>query len=1196
MTPLNPIIRQLRAVFLISSIILITSLIASFSSISNLIESSKWVNHTYQVLIQAENVLSSTINAETSQRGYLITNDEEFMQNYRKGYTSGLTSINAVKNLTVDNLVQQKNVLDLKINYEKKFAEMQNVLDISYKRILSPEDRLEQRKQIMIGKDIMDRLRKTIEQIKAEEDRLLNIRTTELNKFVSYSPMLLLISALISIIITGFAYWRIKRNMDQQIATQKLAEEKYIETAERITVMENITTKIAEGDYNVRSEDAKNDELGRIAAALNSMAAALEKTFNDLKKTNWLQKGAVTINDALRGERNLNDLCSKLITSIADYLHVPIGTVYIKQNDVLYKLTGSYSAINSPLNFKEGEGVIGQAIKNKKIIILDQIPESYWAISSSLGSMYPTCIVAVPLIYEGEGIGVIEIGLLKHPEQIEIDLLESNAEAIAIAINTALNYIKLQNFLEETQAQAEELQSQHNELEGLNEELETQAQNLQASEEELKVQQEELLQTNTELEERAVLLRQKNIEIQEKARELALTTKYKSEFLANMSHELRTPLNSILLLSRLLADNNNKNLSDDEAEYAKVIQSSGNGLLELINEILDLSKIETGKMDLDVSTVNIKEVVGDLRSLFIEVTKEKKIELQLKIEDDVPKSIETDKMRLEQILKNLISNAIKFTSKGFVSFHVKKCTTKKDHICFIIKDSGIGIPKDKHDLIFEAFQQADGSTKRKYGGTGLGLSISRELSKLLQGEITLTSEENVGSEFTVSIPIELALLENAEENNLLEEAGDYEEKINPETDKYISPTIPGEIDDDRGNFKTGDKCILIIEDDVSFAKSLIDYTRKKGYKAISSVRGDEAISLAKKYNPNGILLDIRLPVKSGWDVMDELKQDKQTRHIPVHIMSSHSVKKESLLKGAVDFIDKPVAFEKMHEMFKKIEHVLTKDPKKVLIVEDNTKHAKALAYYLETFSIHSEVKDNVDESINALKSKDIDCIILDMGIPAKNAYEVLEEFKKDPDFENLPIIVFTGKSLSMAEEQRIKKYADSIIVKTAHSYQRMLDEVSLFLHVVEDGKKKSAVNSFKKLGTMDQILSGKTVLVTDDDVRNIFSLTKALETLNMKVISAINGKEALQQLESNPAIDIILLDMMMPEMDGYETAKRIRKKQQWKKIPVIAVTAKAMMGDREKCIDAGASDYISKPIDIDQLISLLRVWLYDKSI
>jgi len=1179
------IIRNLFTVFIISTLLLLVSIVSSIMCISELIDSSKWVNHTHKVLIQAENLTSYLKDAETGQRGYLITKNPIFLESYNLSYEKVKVSLNNIQQLTVDNESQQKRVSEARPLIEAGFAQMEKMLKLSKNNLLTLAIK---ENEMLKGKIIMDRLRRIVNWMKHEENRLLVIRNQRLEAYTTFAPIIIIIAAFLSIGITLISFIRIKKETEDRLEKQLQDEEKYQETSDRISQMEIITKNISDGNLSVRSEDIQSDEIGRIAGAINNMSVSLQRSFSDLEDKNWLESNTAKVGDAVRGQTNINKLAESVIETVHEILNFQVGTFYALNHHDTFELTAQYACINPPTKLKIGEGLTGEALKNRQLIIIKDIPLSHLKITSSIGETATGYLLLIPFYHTNEVVGIMELGFLKKPTELELQLIKNSKESVSIGISGAISFRKLQDLLEETQAQSEELQAQHNGLEEMNIELESQAQKLQSSEEELRVQQEELLQANTELEERSGLLQERNTEIQAKVQELALTTKYKSEFLANMSHELRTPLNSILLLSRLLSDNNHKHLNSEEVEYAKVIQSSGNGLLNLINEILDLTKIETGKMDLELEDIKIKDVLDGLRALFTEVAKEKNIDFKLFTTGEIPISVETDKMRLEQILKNLISNALKFTSKGFVSVEVKICPKNSSYLCFIVKDTGIGVPIDRQALIFEAFQQADGSTKRKYGGTGLGLSISKQLVKLLQGEITLTSEVDEGSEFTVYIPIK------GTDINLEISTETLKLKEDRKTDsKYISANIPEGIEDDREAIKLGDNCILIVEDDINFAKSLLEFTRKKGYKGIVIVRGDEAVETAKKYLPKGILLDIQLPIKSGWEVMEDLKNDMITKHIPVHIMSSHHVKRESLLKGAVDFIEKPVAFEQMQDIFKKIEYVLTKIPKKVLIVEDNTKHAKALAYYLETHNIHSEVKSDILGSMTALKTKDIDCVILDMGIPANNAYEVLEEFKKDPNFKNMPIIIFTGKSLSNAEEQRIKKYADTIVVKTAHSYQRMLDEVSLFLHLVEESKPKKTSNSFKKLGTLDQVLSGKTVLITDDDVRNIFSLTKALETLNLNVLTAVNGKEALQKLKENPAIDVVLLDMMMPEMDGYETAKRIRENIKWKNLPVIAVTAKAMTGDREKCINAGASDYISKPVDIDQLLSLLRVWLYD---
>jgi signal transduction histidine kinase/DNA-binding response OmpR family regulator len=765
--------------------------------------------------------------------------------------------------------------------------------------------------------------------------------------------------------------------------------------------------------------------------------------------------------------------------------------------------------------------------------------------------------------------------------------------------------VKLQELLEETQAQTEELQSQHSELENLNLELEVQAEKLQVSEEELKVQQEELMQTNQELEERSRSLEEKNqlvllrnLDIQKKAEELALSTKYKSEFMANMSHELRTPLNSILLLSRLLSENGGHNLSAEEIEYARVIRNSGQGLLQLIDEILDLSRIESGKLPLEHTIVPITEIIDDMRMLFGPIAKDKNLDLDIVTEEGTPAQLETDKLRLEQILKNLLSNAFKFTSNGSVTLTVRSAS-RPNFVEFSVADTGIGIPADKHQLIFEAFQQADGSTRRKYGGTGLGLSISRELSKLLGGEISLLSHPGDGSEFKVVIPqfkVEAAALPAAALP--ADTPGSSMETPPParyghEQGAVLTLTgIPAEIPDDRNGLSPGDKVLLIVEDDTIFARSLLEFSRKKGYKGIVAVSGDAAIRMARRYRPMGILLDIQLPVKNGWEVMDELKKDPHTRPIPVHIISSFEVKNESIQKGAVDFLSKPMAFENMDNVFERIEYFLNRSAKKVLIVEDNIRHAQALAYFLGSHDAFVEIAGTIEDIISLLKKDSVHGVILSREA-GKEELDTLEMVRKNPDLADIPIIVFTGMNITKGEEARLRQYADSIVVKTAHSYQRVLDEVSLFLHVVGEGGDKDNSNGVGRLGALGEVLKNKTVLVADDDVRNIFSLTKALEQHKMKVLTAMDGKEALSIAENNP-VDIVLMDMMMPEMDGFEATTRIRRNHRLRHLPVIAVTAKAMAGDREKCIQAGASDYISKPVDIDQLLSLLRIWLYEK--
>ncbi len=1089
----------------LSLIILIISSFASFISIRNLIRSSDEVSHSNEVISGVDNLISYLKDAETGQRGYLLTNNKVFLEPYvgAKEKINNLASSLLVQ--TRDNNYQQRKLRDLKQILDGRLKVIDETI------VIKERGGNVETATMLNGKVFMDEARAIIKDMQNEERRLLDIRTKDLNKFANYTPLLIVLAAFLSLLITLFFYRKVASDFDERLKLQDKLQVVNDETAHRIQVIQGIARQISSGDYKVRLDEASKDGLGSLAGSLNAMAESLQYSFGLLEDKEWLQSGIAMLNDKIVGEKDIKTLANDMLSLIVEHTKSMVGALYILDDDKQLYLTGSFALAPNEKAAKIaiGEGLIGQCLQSNKLIILDNIPDNEATISYASGEIKPKNVLLFPLHRDGFVIGVVELASLNNYTQRKLDFVNNISGNIGIAIHTAQNRKKLQDFLEETQAQAEELQAQHTELEGLNAELEAQTQKIQASEEELRVQQEELLQSNQELEERSSLLEEKNqliqernLDIQQKAEQLEQSTKYKSEFLANMSHELRTPLNSILLLSKLMADN--QELDKEYIEYASVIQSSGQGLLSLIDEILDLSKIEAGKMDLEIADVKVEEIVTDMRLLFNPISNDKQVELQIEIDKSLPDQMSTDKMRVEQILKNLLSNAFKFTSKGKVSLSLSSDSSYKT-ISFKVKDTGIGIAKDKQNMVFEAFQQADGSTRRKFGGTGLGLSISKQLAKLLKGEISLTSEENEGSEFTLTIPIDFSDNEFFKEK--LQASKEIEERITFATlhqtpaaeERFTVEHIPGEIEDDRESVGPDDKVILIIEDDTAFAKTLLNFTRKRDYKGIVAVRGDVGVELAHKYLPLAILLDIQLPIKDGWQVMEELKSHPNTRPIPVHIMSSLSVKKESLLKGAVDFIDKPVALEHMKQIFEKLEHVLSKYPKKVLIVEENEQHAKALSFYLSNANLQTIVVSNVKDSVRALQKKEVDCVILDMGVPAKGAYDTLEIIKKSEGLENLPIIIFTGKSLSKGEESRIKQYADSIVLKTAHSYQRILDEAGMFLHLVEENGKQNKPFT-KDLNGLNEVLKDKVVLIADDDVRNIFSLTKALELHKMKIL------------------------------------------------------------------------------------------------
>jgi signal transduction histidine kinase/CheY-like chemotaxis protein/CHASE3 domain sensor protein len=1194
--------RNLLIGYSISLALLIVSAVASFISIRGLLKSADLVNHTNEVINKLEGVLSVLKDAETGARGYLLSGRDVFLEPYNGAYDRSVKLVNDIKQMTTDNAQQQvdadllNNIAAKRLNILKVMVEMKGRGEVVSDTLL------------LQSKGIMDNARKVINDMQAREQSLLNNRTARMGSFAASTPTIIVVASVLALLVTIISFMRVLADYNRRTALQQELLQKEAEISKRLQVIRTIADQISDGDYKLKVDDESKDALGGIAGSLNKMAQSLDYSFNSLKDREWQQTGVATLNELMIGEKDLSNLTRKVSEYLLQYTGSQLAAFYLNKNDEALELSTAIGLDRSKVKsmIQMGEGMAGSSAAQRKPVVLQNMKEAELLIDFSGGAFKPQSIIAIPIQYESRLKGVLELASLEGYNSTVQEFLRQVSFNIGMAIHSARDHQRLQELLSETQAQQEELQQQHSELENVNAELEAHAEKLQASEEELRVQQEELQQANSELEERSRLLEEKNeailernLEIQRKAEELALSTKYKSEFLANMSHELRTPLNSILLLSRLLSENHGANLTQDQVEYAEVIQNSGKGLLTLIDEILDLSKIEAGKMELEWSEVGINDVVKELRSLFEPLAKEKGIELHMSVKADTPAIIESDRLRLDQVLRNLLSNALKFTRKGSVALQV---SAKDGLVSFAVKDTGIGIPKSKQQTIFEAFQQADGSTRRQFGGTGLGLSISRELAKLLGGEIRLKSEEGKGSEFTLVLPAkkgaavpEAPLHKTEPLVNTEEVQPEPVNGVSSHSPEYIANVIPAAIPDDRNSIGPNDKTILIIEDDTGFARSLLEYTRNRGYKGIVAVRGDEGIELARQFKPLGILLDLQLPVKSGWEVMEELKSDKTTRPIPVHMMSSHEVRNKSISKGAIDFINKPVAFEKLASVFQKIETALSKHPKKVLIIEENPKHAQALAYFLESYQINAEIKNEVKEGVKALNRNDVDCVILDMGVPAQRSYDMLEDVKKTPGFENLPIIVFTGRNLSHVEEMKIKQYADSIVVKTAHSYQRILDEVSLFLHLVEEGKREEKSGRYKRLGELNEVLQQKTVLIADDDVRNIFSLTKSLEQYGVKVVSAMDGKDALKQLEAHPETDLVLMDIMMPEMDGYEATKKIREMHRYRNLPIIAVTAKAMTGDREKCIAAGASDYITKPVDVDQLISLLRVWLYNKN-
>jgi CheY-like chemotaxis protein/HAMP domain-containing protein len=970
-----------------------------------------------------------------------------------------------------------------------------------------------------------------------------------------------------------------------------------------------IADTIAKGDYtpviNVRSEA---DMLGN---ALINMKDNLLRLSKENETRTWLLTGSSELNDVMRGDREVHDLSQEIISKLSSYLNAQVGAIYVAENGHL-DLSGSYAFEQRKGNnnrVQKGQGLVGQAALEKKPIVFSNIPDNYVQVSSALGSSKPNNIIVYPFLFDGNVRGVIELGTVREFSKLDMQLLEVISTNVGIAFNSAQSRAKLKELLEETQRQAEELEAQQEELRQINEELQEKTDLLERSEAELKAQQEELQQTNEELQEKANLLEEQKeklelskIDVESKARELEATSKYKSEFLANMSHELRTPLNSILILAQLLSENKNKTLTEKDVEYSRNIYNSGTDLLNLINEILDLSKVEAGKIEIEINTVPVEELTEHLNQLFREIAAKKQIEFNIR-KDKFPAPMQTDKQRLEQILRNLLSNAFKFTEKGGkVSLDIglqkpgnfirnKQLRQLSSVAVFKVTDSGIGIPADKQELIFEAFQQADGSTKRKYGGTGLGLSISRELCGALGGEIHLQSEEGKGSTFTLYLPLTFDESYIQSTTREIELRKPTEKSLRIEK-KQADAALQAETVDDRYSIGDNDKVLLIIEDDESFANILLDMARTKGYKGVIAHQGNTGLSLARHYRPDAIILDMKLPVLDGSEVLRQLKNDPEMRHIPVQIMSGYDRRKEGLALGAFDFVRKPLDNDTVHEAFDRIQDFINRKLKKLLVVEDNQQQNKAIRELIGNGDVKSFAAYTGEEAFSMLQQEKFDCIIIDLGLPDMSGFELLEKIKVNEQLNKIPVIVYTGKDMNKEEARRLEKLANTVVLKTSDSKERLLDETALFLHRVESRLPKEKQQIIRKLHRTEEILRGKKALIVDDDMRNTYSLTNVLDEEGMKCFTAENGRVAIEVLQQQNDIDIVLMDIMMPEMDGFEATQAIRQIREFNKLPIIALTAKAMKGDREKCLEAGMSDYIAKPVNMDQLLSLMRVWLY----
>ncbi len=1043
----------------------------------------------------------------------------------------------------------------------------------------------------------------------------------------------------------------------------------------------DVATAVTKGDLTRQITVEAQGELDELKSNINQMIGNLKETTERNQEQDWLKTNLAKFSRMMQGQKDLESVSRLIMSELTPLVSAHHGAFFIMDNEAgtpTLRLIASYAyrARKHVANrFAIGEGLVGQAALEKQPILLQNVPDDYVQITSGLGEAPPRNIIVLPVLFEGEVKAVIELASFLPFSQIHQTFLDQLAESIGVVLNMIGASMRTEELLEqsqkltqELQSQSKELQQQQDELKRSNSELEAQAKTLRQSEELLKEQQEELQQVNEELEEKASLLAEQNqkveqknreveaarLSLEEKAEQLAISGKYKSEFVANMSHELRTPLNSLLILAKLLSDNKDKNLTAKQVEFSQTIYSSGTDLLNLINDILDLSKVEAGKMEVNAMDVPMSDIEAFSKRTFDPVAHQKGLKFTVDIQPDVPSAIYTDGQRMQQVMKNLLSNAFKFTATGGVTLTIRKAEKGKRFasrtldqaetvIAFAVTDTGIGIAKDKQQLIFEAFQQADGTTTRKFGGTGLGLSISREIARLLGGEIRVESTPGAGSTFTLFLPGRFlkpdapktgaesssrrrdrgeewstdgetvrsgprgrpaAPLSNVRRSTA--EAGGWEQSgggsaltsvsaESPGTDVVMSRDAlprPDGFDDDRDDIAAGDRVLLIIENDLNFSKIMLEMAREKGFKGLNALDGEAGLQLAHAYEPDAITLDIDMPGMDGWAVLDRLKHHPQTRHIPVHIITGISERQQGLKSGALAYLEKPVTKEALDESFARISDFIDTSVKRLLVVEDDETQRESMIELIQHEDVEITAVGSAEDALRELSTSHFDCMVLDLGLKDMNGFELLETVKANPAMCDLPIIIYTGKDLSPAEDTKLRKFAETIIVKDVKSPERLLDETALFLHRVEAKLPEQKRRMLERLHNTDAVFTGKRVLVVDDDVRNIFSLTSMLEDHGMLVSFAENGKDAIAQLRERKDFDLVLMDVMMPEMDGYETTRAIRDIPALKPLPIIALTAKAMKGDREKCIAAGASDYITKPVDTEQLLSLMRVWLY----
>ncbi|KQW99963.1 two-component system sensor histidine kinase/response regulator [Massilia sp. Root418] len=1120
-----------------------------------------WVEHSERVIGSANETAKLMVDQESGLRGFALTGDETFLASYKLARPKMDTGLALLRELVADNPVQVTRVRNIEAQQRQWDGFAQGVIDLRR----NGGDYLEPIRAGR-GKLEFDEVRNLFQLFVTSEQRLLAERRAHAR---SVTRIAITAFVLASLVVSGLLAMFGRRDM------RKLS-----------------------------------DTYGK---ALQEQTAHAER----LQAQAWLRTGQTQLAEQGIGQMALPQLSAALLQFLSHYVGVAAAALYVRDQDGSLQRTASYGYGREQEDYgavlAPGEGLPWQAVQLRRVIQLDELPEDYLKISSGMGAAPPRHLLLAPVSSDGVVNGVVELAFLQPVSERQLEFIKLVSGNIGTAIEATLARQRIAEVLAETQQLNEELQVQQEELRTANEELEEQSRVLEESQASLENQKAELEQTNEQLSEQALVLDQKNEalgeaqqQLEERALDLERASQYKSQFLANMSHELRTPLNSSLILAKLLSENAQGNLDEEQVRFAQTIYSAGNDLLNLINDILDISKVEAGKLELAPEDLSVQQVVRGLGQVFEPLAQQKHLQFTVEVAPDVPQTIYTDRQRLEQILKNLLSNAIKFTEAGRIALRV--WADPSGQLSFAVSDSGIGIRPDQHETIFGAFQQADGTTSRRYGGTGLGLSISRDLARLLGGTIELSSQLGKGSTFTLVLPAQWAAPAHgagvvtpvqpsaaAQPASAVPPAAAQKAQAPAQAPAVAPddapPPVPRPFDDDRDMAPPPERIVLVVEDEPAFARILYDLAHEMGYRCVVAFAADEGLQLAEQYRPDAILLDIRLPDRSGLSVLQLLKDNPNTRHIPVHVVSASENAEAALHMGAIGFALKPATREQLEEVFHKLENKFTQKIKRLLLVEDDARQRDSVVALISDDDIDITAVESGEEALALLRTTIFDCMIIDLKLPDMQGNELLQRMAQEEIASFPPVIVYTGRNLTRAEEADLHKYSRSIIIKGARSPERLLDEVTLFLHKVESQLSSERQTMLKTVRSRDRVFEGRRILLVDDDVRNIFALTSALEQKGATVEIGRNGQEAIDKLDAVPDIDLVLMDVMMPVMDGLEATRRIRADGRFGRLPIIAITAKAMKDDQEQCLAAGANDYLAKPIDLSRLYSLLRVWM-----